>query len=781
MKAVILAGEEETRLRPLSIGRPKSMVPLLGRPILEHTVRLLRSQGITEIGVSLYVRPESVMDYFGGGEAQGAQLTYFVEEEPLGTAGSLKSCAAWLGGEDFLVIKGGSLFDLALTELIRFHQEREGRACLGLYRHPAPSERALISLDPADRVVGIGPRPALRGGEAGLAGTGICILSPALLERVPEGEAFDLEGDLFPALIEEEIPLYGHALEGYWRDLTDCPTYLECVCDALSGKIKLDMGLPQRAPGIWSARELPPSTALVPPCWIGENVTLGEGVLIGPHTVLSQGAAVERRTMVQRSVLLEGACAGPRATLYGAILCRGAAARRGAVLNEGSVLGENALAEEGAVLLERVRLWPGQTVPAGCRLAHSVTSGARKGTLRFGDGGVIRGVLGEDLGAEALLVLGGALGAEKAVGLGCTPSPGARMLIRAAAAGVSAAGGGVLFHNLESPVQGAWAARRAGLAVSLFVEEDGGRVYLRLFDRQGLPLERDRERRLERAMLQGEFPSVRAGRVGEINRLELTQSQWASETASEAALGRPALRRITAAVGRDTPADRTLREALAALGCRLVDQWRPGIPAFSASRGGFRLTAQDEKGALLDSGQLLTLLTLIEMENGSGRVAVPDGASAAVDLVAAGYSGRVLRLDRDGPEARTLYADQPWLWSAPSAAVRICSRMGMSGQKLEALMSKTPRFSAWTREVPLASGRERVMQALARERGCTAEGRGLRLRTGDGWVHLTPLVRRSSLRVAAEGPDLELAAELCDFYAELAARLDREAAEKEKK
>ena len=328
MKAVILAGEEETRLRPLSIGRPKSMVPLLGRPILEHTVRLLRSQGITEIGVSLYVRPESVMDYFGGGEAQGVQLTFFVEEEPLGTAGSLKSCAAWLGGEDFLVIKGGSLFDLALTELIRFHQEREGWACLGLYRHPTPSERALNSLDPAGRVVGIGPQPALKGGEAGLAGTGICILSPALLERVPEGEAFDLEGDLFPALIEEEIPLYGHALEGYWRDLTDCPTYLECVCDALSGKIKLDMGFPQRAPGIWSARELPPSTALVPPCWIGENVTLGEGVLIGPHTVLSQGAAVERRTMVQRSVLLEGACAGPRATLYGAILCRGAAARR---------------------------------------------------------------------------------------------------------------------------------------------------------------------------------------------------------------------------------------------------------------------------------------------------------------------------------------------------------------------------------------------------------------------------------------------------------------------
>ena len=169
------------------------------------------------------------------------------------------------------------------------------------------------------------------------------------------------------------------------------------------------------------------------------------------------------------------------------------------------------------------------------------------------------------------------------------------------------------------------------------------------------------------------------------------------------------------------------------------------------------------------------------MENGSGRVCVPAGASAAVDLVAAGYSGTVLRLDRDGAQARELYAAQPWLWSAPSAAVRICSRMGVSGQKLEALMSKTPRFSSWKREVPLTADRGRVMQALARERACTASGEGLRLRTGGGWVYLVPLTRRSALRVVAEGPDLEVAAELCDFYAGRAEELDREAAQAQEK
>ena len=152
---------------------------------------------------------------------------------------------------------------------------------------------------------------------------------------------------------------------------------------------------------------------------------------------------------------------------------------------------------------------------------------------------------------------------------------------------------------------------------------------------------------------------------------------------------------------------------------------------------------------------------------------MPDGASAAVDLVAAGYDGTVLRLDRDGAQARDLYAAQPWFWSAPSAAARICARMGVSGQKLEALMSKTPRFSSWKREVPLHGNRGLLMQTLA-EGKAAAGGEGVRIHTGNGWVYLVPLSRRPALRILAESPDLEVAAELCDFYAGRAAQLDRE-------
>ena len=247
---------------------------------------------------------------------------------------------------------------------------------------------------------------------------------------------------------------------------------------------------------------------------------------------------------------------------------------------------------------------------------------------------------------------------------------------------------------------------------------------------------------------------------------------WAERVAREAALGRPRLRRVTAAVGEETPEDRAIAAVLRAVGCKVEPRWRRGIPAFSGSRGGERLAAQDEKGALLDSGQLLAILTLIEMENGCGQVAVPPGATAAVDLVAAGYGGDVLRLERDGREAQDLYESMPWLWYAPSAAARICHRMGVSAQSLEALGRKTPRFQSWKREVPILSDRQEVLETLL-QMPCGAAERGARLRTDRGWVYLYSLPSRSALRVVAEGPDLELAAELCDFYAGRAARLDR--------
>lgn len=407
---------------------------------------------------------------------------------------------------------------------------------------------------------------------------------------------------------------------------------------------------------------------------------------------------------------------------------------------------------------------------------HSVSRAGEK-TIVFTDGGVVDGIVGRTIGPEALMALGSALGAEGEVALGHWGGVGAGMLARAAASGVTAAGGRALCHDLDCAAQAAWLAQSYQLNTSLFIEQQGERVFLHLFGRDGLPLERAREERLEYLIGRREYPRVGAEKVGRAQHLQTTLEDYCRDAVRRARLSRHTLRTLTVAVPGNTPEERALKQSLSLLGCAVTDTWRAGIPELGARRGGFALTARDERGSFLEPEQLLPLLCLLEMEHGSGKIAVPEGASAAVELVAAGFGSSCLRLGRDGQRARERYAAQPWLWDAVFAAVRILSRMSMTGEHLESLMAKTPRFSLRKREVPLTSSQGAVLRELAREQGQAASEGGLRLRTGNGWVYVAPLLRRQALRIMAESPDMELAAELCDFYVSRAQQADRRARE----
>src|SRR5699024_7490258 len=184
--------------------------------------------------------------------------------------------------------------------------------------------------------------------------------------------------------------LCGAAAEGAWREITDSASYLDTLADALSGRLRLCWDVPRAAPGVWSASPLPAGVQVVPPCYLGPNVRVGEGSLLGPHAVLEEGSAVGRRALVQRSALL-GAEAGSRATLYGAVLAPGAKAGAGSVLNEGAVPSPGPAAGEDAILLEGVAVWPRRRVPAGARLTAALRDGGGGLPLAFGPGGTLTG------------------------------------------------------------------------------------------------------------------------------------------------------------------------------------------------------------------------------------------------------------------------------------------------------------------------------------------------------------------------------------------------------
>ena len=196
MKAVILAGGLGMRLRPVTGEHPKPMAPVLGRPVMEHIVELLRRNGYTQICAALHYRAGEIMAHFGDGRKFGVELEYRIETDNLGTAGSVKNCRDFYRDEDFLVISADAAcdYDLDWPQVV-----------------------------------------------TDLVNTGIYVLSPGAMERVPEGP-FDFGRDLFPKLLKEGAALYGQVMQGYWRDIGTPQDYYRCCADALDGKLRLTPG-----------------------------------------------------------------------------------------------------------------------------------------------------------------------------------------------------------------------------------------------------------------------------------------------------------------------------------------------------------------------------------------------------------------------------------------------------------------------------------------------------------------------------------------------------------
>lgn len=311
------------------------------------------------------------------------------------------------------------------------------------------------------------------------------------------------------------------------------------------------------------------------------------------------------------------------------------------------------------------------------------------------------------------------------------------------------AGHDVILHELCCPVQGAWAVKEQRCQRGVFFEEQNGSISSYCYDQNGV--------RCHSLYYKESSTKIE----GTVEYFPVFERRWARWVASSAAFGLRT-RRITVAVEGAFPERQVLKTALQAAGCNIESHWRKGIPSFWMERGGFSLLARDERGAFIDSGQLLAVVTLIEMEQGCGKVAFPPCYSQAATLVTAGYSGTVFQLERDGDDAQQLYAALPWLREAPSAAVRICTRMATARQSLETLLKKTPCFILWKREFQLPWMREHIGQQLMAQGHLEPEGNGFRLHKRQNWLHIRPL-RGDRIQILAEGPDLELAEELCDL------------------
>ena len=200
MKAVVMAGGEGTRLRPLTSNQPKPMVPIVGKPCMEHIIELLKQHGFEEVIVTVAFLPQAIRSYFGDGESLGLEMDYSVEEQPLGTAGSVGLAKERLT-DTFLVISGDALCDVDLTALIETHRAKGAAVTIGLKSVDNPLEFGIVVTDDDGRVERFLEKPSWGQVFSDTINTGIYVLEPEVLRHIPDDRPYDFSKELFPHLL----------------------------------------------------------------------------------------------------------------------------------------------------------------------------------------------------------------------------------------------------------------------------------------------------------------------------------------------------------------------------------------------------------------------------------------------------------------------------------------------------------------------------------------------------------------------------------------------------
>jgi len=767
MKAIIMAGGEGTRLRPVSLNAPKPMVRLFDRPVLEHTLDLLKKHEIYDACLTLRFLPQMITDHFGDGSRFGMRLTHQIENSPLGTAGSVAACRDFIGREPVLILSGDSVCDFDLSECLEFHHTRRADVTIVLYAHPEPLEYGLVMTDESGKVERFIEKPPWNQVFTNRINTGIYILSPSVLDEIPEGMSFDFSKDLFPKLLAGGKRLYATEAPGYWCDIGSPEAYLQCGIHALEEKCTLDFGVERRGQSLWTHSPIPSGVSVIGPCYVGKNVVLETGAVIGPYAIIGENSHISTGTSIVRS-MVDGAAIGQDVRLDGAIVGRGASIRQGAILSEGCVIGDGTILGEGCVVDSKVRIWPGKELPAGSRASENLVTGQPRSGLRFTGGGTIRGEAGVTLTPEALFAIGSALGASGRVGVCSSGEPASKLAARALVCGISSAGGFALELDCAFESAASFAADLYGLDRTVFVRQFDQMLHLRVYGKRGLSITREEERKVESALRAGDLKRSPAMRVGDISSTSGSIEAYISAAASWGSLGEtPA---FAAHIRGGGGANRALKGALEQMGVSLASHsW--GVPVFETARGGMTLRAEDEEGHVLEPEHLLAILVMLEFEADAQVVAVPYSAPIALDLLAGSFGGRILRIGRD-KGAESLYYRRPYLRDGVFAACRLLGTMALSGESLHTISQRAPSFRTAQRELPVKGDRAELMQKLAAglDKEETELVEGLRVPAGSGWVHISPASGRSVLKIHSEGMSMEAAEEIClDFATRLEA------------
>jgi mannose-1-phosphate guanylyltransferase/phosphomannomutase len=800
------------------------MVPIVGRPCMEHIVELLKLHGLEDIVVTAAFMPQAIRGYFGSGEGQGVDISYSVEEAPAGTAGSVRLVADQLD-DTFLVISGDALCDVDLSALVQFHKARDAAVTIGLVSVDNPLEFGIVVTDEEGRIERFLEKPTWGQVFSDTINTGIYVLEPDVLRHVPTDRPYDFSKELFPLLLDMGRPLYGYVLDGYWQDIGNLDQYRQANFDALDGRVRLNVpGLRIRG-NVWLGEgvELDDLAQIEGPAFVGNYCRIAPSASVGPRVVLSSSVTVREHATVRRSVIDASTYIGRSATIEGSILGRSCDVRAHVRTHEGSAVGDECTLGQNSEVLPGVRIYPFKEIESGTIVDRNVVWESRAGAP-VGAGPRLSGLVNVDLTPEVSVRLGMALGTALKRGARVvasrSPQPACRLVKRALLSGILSTGVHVDDLRVTPAAVNRHLLKTQGYVAGVHVrpsDADPEAVQIDMFEQPGIQATPALEKEMAKHYSRQEFRRASYTDIGELSypsraaesyvddllrtldvqairkrgfRIAIDYSSSSASLILPLVLGELEVESIAAHayVGGRPPSPSTIEEGIA--------DTKRLITAVGADLGAVidptaeRMHLVDELGREVPLDQeLLLFVSLISRNGASGAVAVPVTATSLVDRIVAG-SGVEVRRTQASVAALTKAATEPGIIFAGAAAggfvfpifvpaydamASLCHLLQLLApidQPLSTLVDDLPKPALVHRELPcpwaLKGTVMRVLTEQLKNRETDLQD-GIKILAAGGWSQVIPDPDEPVVHVYAEGTTLEEARQL---EQELTARVE---------
>ncbi|MCO6449205.1 MAG: NTP transferase domain-containing protein [Caldilineales bacterium] len=817
MKAIVMAGGQGTRLRPLTVERPKPLLPLVNKPVISHIVDWLRRYGVEEIVVTLQHQAEWFQNYLSSGANQDIHIEYLIEDVPLGTAGGIALALAdglISPDESVLVVSGDVVTDFDIRSIITYHHDRQADVTVALHRVSNPLEYGMVITEADGRITQFVEKPGWAEVVSDLINTGIYVLEAKTLAMIPIGVAYDFSNDLFPRLMEQNKRIYGCPVSGYWCDVGTPAAYLQANSDILAHIVEHEPLGEHIGGEIWTGEnvQIAPDAELYGPIYLGNNVQIKGGVIVHGPAVIRDDTVVDSRVNISHTVIWRGCYIGEDAEIHGAVISRQCVFKRKVLVREGAVVGDRCTVGEGAVIGQDVKLWPAKEIESGAIVRNSIVWGSRGRRVLFSRFGVT-GVVNVDLTPEFCAKLGVAFGASLPKGSMVTINrdthPSSRMLKRAIISGLPAAGIQVWDLRTQPVPVARFTTRMSDAQAGVHVRispHDRRVVDISFMAADGLDLGRAKEREVERLFFREDFRRAQLDDIGTIDYAPDVEEQYAQAFLQR--LDCDCIQNAHANIAVDyahaTTVD-VLEPLLAELDVEVVGlntrvdaqllsilerEWEHGMEQLArivhamGLQFGARLDVSGSKVFLVDDqGRLIhhtvaaaIMADLVWREQPGAMVAVPVDRPAIFERLAAQYGGQVLRTKVDLYSLMTAAAHH----SVPLAAdghghfissdfdpvpdgmfalARLTQYLAKHEVRLSELAASLPRFEWLHETIPCSwDAKGRVMRRVNEEAASydpnTVDGVKFFL-DNEHWVLVRPDPDRASLHIYVEAPTIE--------------------------